>query len=194
VDGAIAIQQRTSKLRCVVAASRSYRNTRRKLEFEFGLQFLTRAVSPALNPVLVDEVPSQEAREQNLTCAQRQSVAQAGIDLGSTSAYDLASGMGSGPEATLCFDSAPCTIFCSSRMTDLVLPPSARSLVSVSTRATGHRTLLPALVAERAQLGAAEILVVCGGVLPAADHEPSPVAKCRTPTNILPTNSLDSCS
>lgn len=43
-------------------------------------------------------------------------------------------------------------------------------VVGVSTLAGGHKTLLPRLLAELAKLGRADIIVICGGVIPAQDH------------------------
>jgi methylmalonyl-CoA mutase len=42
--------------------------------------------------------------------------------------------------------------------------------VGVSTQAGAHKTLVPMLIDELARLGAPEIAVVVGGVIPAADH------------------------
>jgi methylmalonyl-CoA mutase len=44
-------------------------------------------------------------------------------------------------------------------------------VVAMSSLAAGHKTLLPQLVAELAKLGRPDILVVCGGVIPAQDYE-----------------------
>ena len=44
-------------------------------------------------------------------------------------------------------------------------------VVAMSSLAAGHKTLLPALVAELAKLGRDDIMVVCGGVIPAQDYE-----------------------
>jgi methylmalonyl-CoA mutase len=41
----------------------------------------------------------------------------------------------------------------------------------MSSLAAGHKTLLPQLVAELERLGRGDILVVCGGVIPAQDYE-----------------------
>ena len=41
----------------------------------------------------------------------------------------------------------------------------------MSSQAAGHKTLLPQLVAELAKLGREDILIVCGGVIPAQDYE-----------------------
>ena len=43
--------------------------------------------------------------------------------------------------------------------------------VAMSSLAGGHKTLLPQLVAELAELGRSDILVVAGGVIPAQDYE-----------------------
>jgi methylmalonyl-CoA mutase len=43
--------------------------------------------------------------------------------------------------------------------------------VAMSSLAAGHKTLLPQLVAELEKLGRGDILVVCGGVIPAQDYE-----------------------
>jgi methylmalonyl-CoA mutase len=44
-------------------------------------------------------------------------------------------------------------------------------VVAMSSLAAGHKTLLPALVAELKRLGREDILVVCGGVIPAQDYD-----------------------
>ena len=44
-------------------------------------------------------------------------------------------------------------------------------IVAMSSLAAGHKTLLPQLVAELTRLGRADILVVCGGVIPAQDYD-----------------------
>lgn len=43
-------------------------------------------------------------------------------------------------------------------------------LVGMSSLAAGHKTLLPQLVAELAALGRDDMLVICGGVIPAQDY------------------------
>jgi len=43
-------------------------------------------------------------------------------------------------------------------------------VVGVSTQAGGHLTLVPQLVAELRRLGASDIVSVCGGIIPDADH------------------------
>ncbi len=43
-------------------------------------------------------------------------------------------------------------------------------VVAMSSLAAGHKTLLPQLVAELEKLGRGDILVVCGGVIPAQDY------------------------
>jgi len=44
-------------------------------------------------------------------------------------------------------------------------------LIGVSTQAAGHKTLVPELVAALKASGADDILVICGGVIPAKDHD-----------------------
>jgi methylmalonyl-CoA mutase len=44
-------------------------------------------------------------------------------------------------------------------------------VVGVSSQAAGHKTLVPELVAQLAKLGGDDILVVCGGVIPAQDYD-----------------------
>ena len=44
-------------------------------------------------------------------------------------------------------------------------------VVGVSSQAAGHKTLVPALIAELRRAGGEDILVVCGGVIPPQDHE-----------------------
>ncbi|EKE45435.1 methylmalonyl-CoA mutase large subunit MutB [Oceaniovalibus guishaninsula JLT2003] len=43
-------------------------------------------------------------------------------------------------------------------------------VVGISSQAAGHRTLAPRLIAELKAAGAGDILVVCGGVIPAQDY------------------------
>lgn len=44
-------------------------------------------------------------------------------------------------------------------------------VVGVSTLAAGHKTLVPELIEELAKLGARDVLVVVGGVIPPVDHQ-----------------------
>ena len=44
-------------------------------------------------------------------------------------------------------------------------------LIGVSTQAAGHKTLVPELVVALKAGGAEDILVICGGVIPAKDHD-----------------------
>jgi len=44
-------------------------------------------------------------------------------------------------------------------------------VVGVSSQAAGHRTLVPMLIKEIQALGNQDILIVCGGVIPAKDHD-----------------------
>ena len=44
-------------------------------------------------------------------------------------------------------------------------------LVAMSSLAAGHKTLLPALIAELKKLGREDIMVVCGGVIPSKDYD-----------------------
>ena len=44
-------------------------------------------------------------------------------------------------------------------------------IVGVSSQAAGHKTLVPALIEALKREGAADILVVCGGVIPAKDYD-----------------------
>ena len=44
-------------------------------------------------------------------------------------------------------------------------------IVAMSSLAAGHKTLLPTLVAELKKLGREDIMVVCGGVIPAQDYD-----------------------
>ncbi|MEQ8807401.1 MAG: methylmalonyl-CoA mutase family protein, partial [Rhodospirillales bacterium] len=44
-------------------------------------------------------------------------------------------------------------------------------LIGVSSQAAGHKTLVPALIDELKAQGAEDILVVCGGVIPAQDYD-----------------------
>ena len=44
-------------------------------------------------------------------------------------------------------------------------------IVAMSSLAAGHKTLLPALIAELSKLGRGDIMVVCGGVIPSKDYD-----------------------
>jgi methylmalonyl-CoA mutase len=44
-------------------------------------------------------------------------------------------------------------------------------IVAMSSLAAGHKTLLPQLMAELKALGREDIMVVCGGVIPAQDYD-----------------------
>jgi len=44
-------------------------------------------------------------------------------------------------------------------------------IIGVSSLAAGHKTLIPQLIAELKQEGAGDIMVVCGGVIPAQDYD-----------------------
>lgn len=44
-------------------------------------------------------------------------------------------------------------------------------IVAMSSLAAGHKTLLPMLVSELEKLGRGDIMVVCGGVIPAQDYD-----------------------
>ena len=44
-------------------------------------------------------------------------------------------------------------------------------VVGVSSLAAGHKTLVPELIAELAKLGREDIIVICGGVIPAQDYD-----------------------
>ena len=44
-------------------------------------------------------------------------------------------------------------------------------MVGVSSQAAGHRTLVPALLAELKAKGGEHIIVVCGGVIPPSDYD-----------------------
>lgn len=44
-------------------------------------------------------------------------------------------------------------------------------IIGVSSLAAGHKTLIPQLIAELERQGAGDILVVCGGVIPAQDYD-----------------------
>jgi methylmalonyl-CoA mutase len=44
-------------------------------------------------------------------------------------------------------------------------------IVGASSQAAGHKTLVPQLVEELARVGADDVVVVCGGVIPPQDHQ-----------------------
>ncbi len=43
--------------------------------------------------------------------------------------------------------------------------------IGMSSLAAGHKTLLPQLVEELKKLGREDIIVICGGVIPAQDYQ-----------------------
>lgn len=44
-------------------------------------------------------------------------------------------------------------------------------VIGISSQAAGHKTLLPALKKELEEKNASDIIVVCGGVIPAQDYD-----------------------
>ena len=44
-------------------------------------------------------------------------------------------------------------------------------IVGVSSQAAGHKTLVPQLIRSLKEQGAGDIVVICGGVIPAQDYE-----------------------
>ena len=52
-------------------------------------------------------------------------------------------------------------------------------VIGVSTLAAGHKTLVPQLIAALRAQGAADILVVVGGVIPAQDYDFLHGRRCR---------------
>lgn len=44
-------------------------------------------------------------------------------------------------------------------------------VVGVSSQAAGHKTLIPQLIGALKELGAGDIVVVCGGVIPPKDYD-----------------------
>ena len=44
-------------------------------------------------------------------------------------------------------------------------------VVGMSSLAAGHKTLLPQLIEELKKLGREDIIVICGGVIPAQDYD-----------------------
>ena len=44
-------------------------------------------------------------------------------------------------------------------------------IVGISSQAAGHKTLAPQLIAALKDKGASDIIVICGGVIPAQDYE-----------------------
>jgi methylmalonyl-CoA mutase len=67
-------------------------------------------------------------------------------------------------------------------------------VVGVSTQAGGHKTLVPALIGALRASGAGDIRVVCGGVIPTADHaglKADGVAAIFGPGTHIPTAALE---
>jgi len=44
-------------------------------------------------------------------------------------------------------------------------------VIGISSLAAGHKTLVPQIIAELKKQGADDILVICGGVIPAQDYQ-----------------------
>ena len=44
-------------------------------------------------------------------------------------------------------------------------------VVGISSQAAGHKTLAPLLIENLDKLGAKDIIVICGGVIPAKDYK-----------------------
>jgi methylmalonyl-CoA mutase len=44
-------------------------------------------------------------------------------------------------------------------------------VIGMSSLAAGHKTLLPQLIEELAKLDREDIMVICGGVIPAQDYD-----------------------
>jgi methylmalonyl-CoA mutase len=63
-------------------------------------------------------------------------------------------------------------------------------IVGVSSLAAGHKTLVPQLIAELDKLGRGDIMIICGGVIPAQDYEflyEAGVAEIFGPGTVIPT-------
>jgi methylmalonyl-CoA mutase len=63
-------------------------------------------------------------------------------------------------------------------------------VIGVSTQAGGHKTLVPALIEELKKVNAADIAVICGGIIPVQDYEPlrdAGVAAIYGPGTHIPT-------
>jgi methylmalonyl-CoA mutase len=63
-------------------------------------------------------------------------------------------------------------------------------IVGVSSLAAGHKTLVPQLIAELDKLGRGDIMIICGGVIPAQDYEflyNAGVAEIFGPGTVIPT-------
>ena len=66
-------------------------------------------------------------------------------------------------------------------------------VVAMSSLAGGHKTLLPELIAALKQLGRDDIMVVCGGVIPAQDYATLYAQGARAifgPGTVLPESAL----
>ena len=62
-------------------------------------------------------------------------------------------------------------------------------VIGISSQAAGHKTLVPQLIAALKKLDAADILVICGGVIPAQDYaflEQAGVAAIFGPGTAIP--------
>lgn len=44
-------------------------------------------------------------------------------------------------------------------------------VIGVSSQAAGHKTLIPQLIEVLQEMGAGDVVVVCGGVIPPQDYE-----------------------
>lgn len=93
-------------------------------------------------------------------------VAKMGQDGHDRGAKVIASGF-----ADLGFDVDVGPLFQTPREVALQAIDSDVHVIGVSSQAAGHKTLLPALKEELAQMGAENILVVAGGVIPPQDYD-----------------------
>lgn len=108
----------------------------------------------------VEQFEAQEGRRPRILVAK---MGQDGHDRG---AKVIASGF-----ADLGFDVDVGPLFQTPREVALQAIDSDVHVIGVSSQAAGHKTLLPALKKELAEMGASHILVVAGGVIPPQDYD-----------------------
>jgi methylmalonyl-CoA mutase len=72
--------------------------------------------------------------------------------------------------ADLGFELVPTPLFQTPEEAAALVIQASAHIVGVSSQAGAHMTLVPALISELRRLGGDDIVVICGGIIPARDH------------------------
>jgi methylmalonyl-CoA mutase len=136
-----------------------YRAKIRSINGVYAKEFGT---TPVMNDVkaLIEKFESDEGRRPRIMIAK---MGQDGHDRG---AKVVATGY-----ADLGFDVDIGPLFQTPEETARQAVENDCHLVAMSSLAAGHKTLLPSLMSELKKLGREDIMVVCGGVIPAQDYD-----------------------